>query len=200
MKPNLEGTGQRLLAAGVLASLAAVPAFRLLWLEPRRDLLAMRRVELEQGRAGIVRARRAAGRLPGLEAEVERLRGRRAALRRAVPEPGGAATLLRGLQEVAAQSGLTLEAFTFDAVRVREQFEEWSVRLELTGGFHDLVAFLDAVGRLPRIVAVGGMTIRALAAETQAVTIAVTCTATTYVLRESVVEGNGSETGERRSR
>lgn len=200
MKPNLKGTGQRLLAAGVLASLAAVPAFRLLWLEPRRNLLAMRRVELEQSRAEIVRARRAAGRLPGIEAEVERLRGRHAALRRAVPEPDGASALLRGLQEIAAQSGLTLEAFTFDAVRVREQFEEWSVRLELTGGFHDLVAFLEAVGRLPRIVAVGGMTIRALAAETQAATISVTCTATTYVLRESVLEGNGSETGERRSR
>ena len=198
MTPKLpEGTPRRLLLAGVLTSLAAVTVFRILWVEPRRDLLAMRRAELEQSRAEVVRVRRAAGRLQALEAEVERLRHRDAALRRALPEPRAASALLRGLQGLAAQSGLTVEAFTLDPIRAGDQLDEWPVRLELTGGFHDLTGFLDAVRRLPRIVTIGRMSIRAVAAQTREATIAVTCTATTYVLRESGREGDVSNDGER---
>ena len=189
MNPKLaEETRRRLLAAGVLASLATLLAFRVFWVGPQREFLAMRRVELERSRDEIVQARRDAGRLPGLEAEVGRLRRRAAALRRALPEPPDASAVLRGLHGIAEQSGLTMEAFTVEAIRVGEQFEEWPVRLELTGEFHELVAFLDATRRLPRIVTVGPMSIRALPAGTGAATIAVTCTATTYVVRESVEE------------
>ncbi len=193
MKPRLpEGSGYRLLAAGVLLSVASVLAFRLLWVGPRRELVAMRRVELEQSRAEVVRARDAASRLPELEADVERRRRRLAALRRALPGPHEAPALLRGLQGIAARSRLTMEAFTVEATRAGEPFEEWPVRLELTGGFHDLAAFLDEVSRLPRIVTVGRMSIRALAPGTPAATISVTCTATTYVLRESAPAGDAS--------
>lgn len=178
------GNVRRVLAAGVLISLAAVLAFRILWVGPRRDQLGMRRVELEQGRAEVDRARRAVGRLPVIEAEIERLRRRHAALRRALPESGSAPAVLRELQGMAGQAGLTMEAFTLEAVRVGERFEEWPVRLEMTGGFHDLAAFLDAVGRLPLIVTVSRVSIRALPAGSSAATIAVTCTATTYVFRE----------------
>ncbi len=180
-----EGTGWRLLAAGVLVAAATLPAFRVLWIGPQRESLTMRRVELEQRRDEIVRARRAASRLSELDAEVERLRRRDAALRRALPEPREASAVLRGLQRVAGQAGLTVEAFTLDAVRVGEQFEEWPVRLELTGGFHELIGFLDEVGRLPWVVTVGRVSVRALPAGTPAATIAVTCTATTYVVHES---------------
>lgn len=180
-----QGAGKRLLAAGVLASLAVVLAFRMLWVGPQRDLLGIRRAELEQSRAEALRARRAASRLPELEAEVERLLRRRGALGRGLPEAPEAGALLRGLQEIAVQSGLTTETFSLAAVQRREQYEEWSVRLELTGGFHDLMGFLGAVSRLQRIVTVGRVSIRALAPGTRTATIAVTCTATTYVLHES---------------
>ena len=189
MKVDLpRGSGRRLLAAGVLVSLAVVSAFRILWVGPRRELLAARRVELEQSRAEVARAGREAGRLAVIEAEVERLRRRHAALRRALPGSRDAPALLRGLQGIAAQAGLTMEAFTLEAVRVGERFEEWPVRLEMTGGFHALTAFLDAVRRLPRIVSVGRLSIRALPPGTGAATIAVTCTATTYVLRGPAAE------------
>ena len=182
------GAGKRLLAVGVLVSLAAAPAFRMLWVGPQRDLLAMQRAELEQSRAEVARARRAAGRLPGLEAEVERLRLRRDALRGTLPDAREAGVLLRGLQEIAVRSGLTTETFALAPVQPRARFEEWSVRLELTGGFHELTAFLGEVSRLRRIVTVGRIAVRALPPGTRAATIAVTCTATTYVLRKSELE------------
>ena len=187
------GTGKRLLAAGVLASLAAALAFRILWVGPQRHLLAIRRAELEQTRVQAAQARRAASRLPGLEAEVERLDRRWDALGQALPAPRDAAALLRSLQEIAEQSGLTLEAFALAPVQPREQFEAWPVRLELTGGFHGLTAFLDEVNGLGRIVTVGQVSIRALSPRTPTATIAVTCTATTYVLSEPGLEQGAVE-------
>lgn len=177
------GARRRLFAAGVLAALAAAAVFRAAWVEPRRDLLAMRRAELQQRRAELVEARRAAGRLPGLEAQVERLGRRREALGRALPGPREASALLRRLQEVAAQAGLTTETFALSAVEPRERFEEWPVRLELSGGFRALTRFLDEVRRLPWIVTVSRMSVRAHGPGARAATIAVTCTASTYVLR-----------------
>ena len=198
MRPGLpEGLRSRTLAAGILLPLAVLAAFRLLWVGPRSDLLAMRRVELEQRRAEVVHARRAASRLPGLEAEAERLRGLLEALRRTVPGEREASALLRRLQGIAAHSRLTMQSFTLAATSAREGYEEWPVRLELTGGFHDLATFLDEVSRLPQVVTIGHLSIRALASGTPTATITATCSATTYVLRELAGDGDASGGGER---
>lgn len=176
------------LALAVLLPLTALLAFRLLWVGPESDRLAMRRAELDQQRVELAAARRAAVRLPQVEAGVERLRGRFETLRRALPAGREASALLRGLQGVAARSGLTVESFTLDATEPQEGYEARSVRLALTGGFHALAAFLTEVSRLPRIVAIGRLSIRPLPSGAPGAapsgTIAATCVATTYVLQE----------------
>jgi len=195
----VEGVRNRTLAAGVLLPVAVLAAFRLLFVEPQTDLLAMRRVELEQRRGEVARARLAASRLPQLEAEVARLRRRLAILRRGLPEAQDASAVLRSLQEVAVRSQLTMQSFALDETRVREGYEEWPVRLEVTGGFHELASFLDAVSGLPRIVTIDHLSIRALPAGKPNATIAATCIATTYVLREPV-DGEDAVRGEGRLR
>lgn len=200
MKSSLvEGARNRTLAAGVLLPVAVLAAFRLLFVEPQTDLLAMRRVELEQRRGEVARARLAASRLPQLEAEVARLRRRLAILRRGLPEAQDASAVLRSLQEVAVRSQLTMQSFALEETRVREGYEEWPVRLEVTGGFHELASFLDAVSGLPRIVTIDHLSIRALPSGKPNATIAATCIATTYVLREPV-DGEDAVRGEGRLR
>ena len=184
MKSSLPESRNGTLAAGVLLPLALLAAFRLLFVAPQSDLLAMRRVELEQRRVEVARARRAASRLPQLEAEIESLRRRLAVLRRSLPEAHDASAVLRSLQGIAVRSRLTMQSVTLDETRVREGYEEWQVRLELTGGFHELASFLEGVSRLPRIVTIGQLSIRALPSGLPTATIAATCIATTYVLRE----------------
>ena len=98
-----EGGRDGTLAVGILLPVAALAAFRLLFVEPQIDLLAMRRVELEQRRAEVVRARRAAGRLPQLEDEVRRLRGRHEELSRSLAEEDDASWVLSTLQEIAVR-------------------------------------------------------------------------------------------------
>ena len=195
----VEGVRNRTLAAGVLLPVAVLAAFRLLFVEPQTDLLAMRRVELEQRRGEVARARLAASRLPQLEAEVARLRRRLAILRRGLPEAQDASAVLRSLQEVAVRSQLTMQSFALEETRVREGYEEWPVRLEVTGGFHELASFLDAVSGLPRIVTIDHLWIRALPSGKPNATIAATCIATTYVLREPV-DGEDAVRGEGRLR
>lgn len=199
MRPGSpQSAADRVLKVGIWLSVGAALVFRLLWVGPQRDLLAMRRLELEQHRAEVARARLAASRLPRIEADVGRLRRRFEVLRHMVPGPREASALLRRLQGMAGRSGLTMQSFTVDAARVREHYVEWPVRLELTGGFHDLVVFLGEVSRLPLIVNIEQLSIRALPSGSSASTISVTCTAVTYVLSESaaveaatVVEGDG---------
>ncbi|MYH28614.1 MAG: type 4a pilus biogenesis protein PilO [Acidobacteria bacterium] len=200
MKSSLaEGARNRTLAAGVLLPVAVLAAFRLLFVEPQTDLLAMRRVELEQRRGEVARARLAASRLPQLEAEVSRLRRRLAILHRGMPEAQDASAVLRSLQEVAVRSRLTMQSFALDETRPGEGYEEWPVRLEVTGGFHELASFLDAVSGLPRIVTIDRLSIRALPSGKPNSTIAATCIATTYVLREPV-DGVDAVRGEGRLR
>lgn len=200
MKSSLaEGARNRTLAAGVLLPVAVLAAFRLLFVEPQTDLLAMRRVELEQRRGEVARARLAASRLPQLEAEVSRLRRRLAILHRGMPEAQDASAVLRSLQEVAVRSRMTMQSFALDETRPGEGYEEWPVRLEVTGGFHELVSFLDAVSGLPRIVTIDRLSIRALPSGKPNATISATCIATTYVLREPV-DGVDAVRGEGRLR
>lgn len=200
MKSSLaEGARNRTLAAGVLLPVAVLAAFRLLFVEPQTDLLAMRRVELEQRRGEVARARLAASRLPQLEAEVSRLRRRLAILHRGMPEAQDASAVLRSLQEVAVRSRLTMQSFALDETRPGEGYEEWPVRLEVTGGFHELASFFDAVSGLPRIVTIDRLSIRALPSGKPNATIAATCIATTYVLREPV-DGVDAVRGEGRLR
>ena len=186
----------RVSAVGLLLSVAMLLFLRVLWVGPQRDLLAIRRLELEQRRAEVADARRSAGRLSRLEGEVAGMQRRVDVLRRTVPESHEAAAVLRGLQQTAGRSGLTMEAFIVDAPRVRERYVEWPVRLELTGGFHDLTTFLDRVSRLPLMVTVGELSIRALASGPPASTISVTCRAVTYVLRESAATDDSAAAAE----
>ena len=116
-----------------------------------------------------------------------------------MPEAQDASAVLRSLQEVAVRSRLTMQSFALDETRPGEGYEEWPVRLEVTGGFHELASFLDAVSGLPRIVTIDRLSIRALPSGKPNSTIAATCIATTYVLREPV-DGVDAVRGEGRLR
>ena len=173
------------LVAVVLASCVTVVAARAVWMAPRHDTLRVERQELEQRRLAIGDARRTAGRLPDLDREVDRLERRLRALRRALPEAPEAAVVLRELQALATESGLTLVAFSPRPAASQAQYVAWPVRLELTGRFHQLVRFLDAVTALPRIVTITDLSIQALDPAQPPATITVTCTAATYVLDDA---------------
>jgi type IV pilus assembly protein PilO len=58
---------------------------------------------------------------------------------------------------------------------------EWPIGLRLEGTYHDLGLFFDRVSKLPRLINIGNIRIRATDSEDGG-TIAADCTATTFVL------------------
>ena len=128
---------------------------------------------------------RAPKRRPGFRSwsgEGAGLEQRLRALRRVFPRASEAAIVLREMQTLATQSALTVVAFTPLPAGSRPPYVTRRVRLELTGSFHELTAFIEAVASLPRLVTLTELSVRALDPPRPAATISVICTAETYVL------------------
>ena len=106
-------------------------------------------------------------------------------LRTVLPEQRDVANLLRQVQDLAIRSNLTIQGFTPQAVAPRELHEEWPIRLQFEGTYHNLGMFFDRVSKLPRIINVSGVSIRAVEPPELNSTIAGECIATTFVLLET---------------
>jgi len=70
-----------------------------------------------------------------------------------------------------------------------EYYQEWPISVDVEGTYHNLGLFFDRVGRLSRLVNVGGLRIRNQATPRPSNTIQVSCTATTFVYVEAPAAG-----------
>jgi type IV pilus assembly protein PilO len=153
----------------------------------QQQRLAQRQQQLGGIQAEIARGQQQERRLPEFRAEVAELQGRLTALKAVLPEQKDVGELLRRIQTLAAQSSLTIRGFKPQAVAVKQQHAEWPISLQLEGTYHDLGAFFDKVSRLPRIINITGIEIKARtdrSVETSLATVAANCTVTTFVLSD----------------
>jgi len=93
--------------------------------------------------------------------------------------------LMRKVQNLATQSNLTIKRFTPASTVARDFYEEWPISVDVEGGYHNLALFFDKVGRLPRLVNVGNLKVRAQPKQIPSNTIAASCVATTFVYLET---------------
>jgi len=166
----------------VLIALAGAGAFYYLYEIPQQEVLATRNRELEAILARNAKGSETARQLPAFRAQVADLEARLEALKPILPEEKDVGDLLRRIQTLATQSNLAIRGFKPQPIATRELHAEWPIGLELEGTYHSLGAFLDRVSRFPRIINVGALDIKAKDDQTGAATIAVSCTATTFVL------------------
>ncbi len=180
MKLGLQGLpwyGQA--GAILLAAVLGVLAFHAAWILPGRRDIVRGEQELARTRGEIAAAREAERRRSELAAEItarERRSGRQAAV---AGDPWDTGALLRRLQTLANASNLAIRAFAPQAAELRELHEERASRLELSGTFHDLVRFFEHVGRLPRMVRIDELDLRAIEPSGRGATIAAACIVTT---------------------
>jgi type IV pilus assembly protein PilO len=149
--------------------------------------LARQQQQLQTLQAEVTRAQAQERRLPEFRAEVADLEQRLTALKAVLPEQKDVGELLRRIQTLATQSSLTIRGFKPQAVSVKQQHAEWPISLQLEGGYHDLGAFFDKVSRLPRIINITGIDIKAQGAREAvetASTVQANCTVTTFVLSD----------------
>ena len=172
------------LAIYVVISAASAGAFYYFLEMPVRARLATQQTELDAVRARIDKGLATARQLPEFRKEVADLQNKLDSLRPILPEEKDAADLLRRVNMLAAQSNLTIRGFKPQAITTRELHAEWPISLELEGTYHNLGLFLDRVSKFPRIINVSGMSIQGKNEAQSTATIAITCTATTFVLIE----------------
>jgi type IV pilus assembly protein PilO len=176
------------LAAFIVLSVAGAGAYYYFLDMPAQARVTTRRGELSTVRARIDKGLATARQLPEFRQEVADLEARLASLRPILPEEKDAADLLRRVHTLAVQSNLTIRGFKPQATSTRELHAEWPISLELEGTYHNLGSFLDRVSKFPRIINVSGLAIEGKQDTQPNATIAVTCTATTFVLLDPAAQ------------
>ena len=169
--------------AFVFLGLGACGAFVWFYELPARDEMKARQTQLTALQADIKKGQDTARQLPQFQAEVGDLQARLDSLRAVLPEEKDAADLLRRIQIAASQASINVKNFKPNPVVTKTLHAEWPITLELEGTYHNLALFFDKVGKLPRIVNITNVDIRAFGQPTPGgPTITATCTATTFVL------------------
>jgi type IV pilus assembly protein PilO len=177
------------LAIFVVLSIGSAGAYYYFLDMPAAERIAARTGELDKIRARLDKGLATARQLPEFRRDVSDLQSRLESLRPILPEEKDAADLLRRVHTLAVESNLTIRGFKPQAITTRELHAEWPISLEIEGTYHNLGMFLDRVSKFPRIINVSGLAI-AGRPEAQASnhTIAVTCTATTFVLLDPAAQ------------
>ena len=176
------------LAGGFVVAAALLLVFQVAWVSPRRAWLTIQERELAQARAGQSASPRAGRRLAEATGESARLAREIARLASVFPSRREAPAVLRQLHETAELSSLTLVTFTPRAPEpvtvagTELSGTRWSVQLELTGQFHDLIGFLDRVGNLRQVVRVRDLAVRVVEQDSRDGTILATGTAETFAI------------------
>ena len=163
-------------------AVAAVGGFYWYYVQSAQATVTTQRQKLDAMKVEINKGKATARQLPAFRQQVTELSARLDSLRAVLPEEKDVSDLLRRLQTLATQSNLTIRSFKPAPIVQKETHAEWPIELELDGTYHNLGLFLDRVSKFPRIINVSGLAISGRTEGATSQTIAVTCTATTFVL------------------
>lgn len=186
----------------VVLSAMGVYAFHYFYADEREAILVTKQTELDEVRARITKAMTVARQLPAFQAEVKQLEGQLESLKAVLPEQRDVGEMLRRIQTLALQSNLVVKNFRPQAVKNLQMHAEWPMTLEFDGTYHNLGLFFDRVSKVPRIINVGGIAIRAKDARStteDGSTITASCVATTFVLLDKPAAKPGAAANAQKS-
>jgi type IV pilus assembly protein PilO len=177
----------QILLFGVLAGMS-VFGFEYFYAGDQRIKLDAKEAELTAVRERVTRGQAIAAQLPQFQAQVADLESRLEGLKAVLPEQRDVGEMLRRVQTLATQSNLSVKIFRPQPLKQKELHTEWPMALEFDGTYHNLGLFLDRVSKVPRIINISNIGIRALDARAQAEqgnTVAASVLATAFVLIEN---------------
>jgi type IV pilus assembly protein PilO len=125
--------------------------------------------------------------LDELRVEVKSLEQKLQLLTAQLPPETEVSGLLRQIQNLVSQSGLSLKLWRPDKRRAHPSglYEEIPINMELTGGYHDVGMFFDRVSKLTRIVNMLNLKMgQATMSKTGNMEIKISCTAMTFAAVE----------------
>ncbi len=125
--------------------------------------------------------------LDELKAEVKSLEQKLLVLTQQLPPETEVSGLLRQIQSLVSQSGLSLKLWRPEKRRAHPSglYEEIPITVNLTGGYHDVAMFFDRVSKLTRIVNMLNLNMgQAAISKSGNMDIKVSCTAMTFAAAE----------------
>ena len=133
--------------------------------------------ESESLNSQLVSARRQASQLQAWRDKEKKAAANFNIAKRALPQTKEIPTLLTSISESGQRAGLEFLLFKPQNERPKKFYAEIPVSMNVTGRYHDLAAFFDKVSRLPRLVNIDNIQLKAPAKGDKLKT---TCTAITY--------------------
>jgi type IV pilus assembly protein PilO len=129
--------------------------------------------------------------LDDLRVEVKSLQKRLVILTEQLPPESEVSDLLRQIQSLVNQSGLTLKTWKPSGRKMHASglYEEIPIAITLTGGYHNTALLFDRIGKLTRIVNVLNIKMGSMKLSKDGSTeISISCTAMTFSALEKKVD------------
>jgi type IV pilus assembly protein PilO len=165
-----------LIFVGTIALLTGLFVWLVVW--PWTSEIAQKRQEIQSLDQKIYQAKIRAKDLPKFEAELKEVNAQFQEALRLLPNEREIPNLLRSITEVGTEAHLDFRYFSPQKERAKEFYYEIPVAIEVSGSYHNVASFFDAVGRMERIVNILEVSMKPVKERsTQLIT---KCTAVTY--------------------
>jgi len=179
------------IGAFVVVSGLAVFGFWKFYVAEMQDDIDARQTRLTALKTDIAKGVATARRLPQFQSDVAELQRRLENLRAVLPEQKDVADILRRVQGLATESSLTIQRFTPQEPKQETMYASLPFKLRAEGTYHNLGVFFDRIGKFPRIINVGEISIKPRQTQDATASIEAECVATTFVLQESKAPATG---------
>jgi type IV pilus assembly protein PilO len=187
------------LGAFVAIAAALAGAFYYFYEIDKQKVLATKNTELKEIQDRVAQGVEKARQLPEFRRQVSELEARLEGLKPILPDEKDAGDLLRRIQTLAVQSNLVIKGYRPQVTTAKEMYDEWPINLVIDGNYHNLGLFLDRVSKFPRIINIGNLAIAQIDPPEAGATMAITATATTFVLVDRPVEPETTKKGAKKA-
>ncbi len=184
MNPRLEKilrlpAYQRILILAALLLVISGLFVYLLYL-PKQEEYAQLKDRNQALEAKLQEDRRIARNLPKFKAEYEKMKQRLDKALTELPNEKEIPTLLTSIASLAKENGLDVLRFQPGSENPKGFYAEVPVSLRLSGSYHEVALFSDAVSKLPRIVNLSNLSLGSPKVQDGRTELAIDCLATTF--------------------
>ncbi len=169
---------QRILicAAVVVLLLALFGFFSYL---PKYERMDKLKADIKTSEQKLAETKRKAAQYEAVKEEHDKARAGFEIAARALPDKEEIPSLLTGISQAGKASGLSFILFQPQSDVIKDFYAEIPVKMELSGGYHDLGSFYDRIARLSRIVNVNDFSVKGDSGDSGN-PLRINCTAVTY--------------------
>lgn len=169
---------QRLLIS-VGTAIVIIAVFGYLQFLPKFDRMDELNGEIKTSQQKLKQVQKKAQRYKALKKRYDEAQAQFKIVSRALPEKEEIPSLLTGISQAGKDSGLKFLLFEPQSEKVKDFYAEIPIKMELSGGYHDLGLFFDKLARLSRVVNVENFSITA-ESRNPGGELKISCTAVTY--------------------